>query len=231
MKRQLVTLYITRHGKTMLNTAERVQGWADSPLTKAGVEVAEALGVGLGKDQVIFDAAYSSDSGRAIETAEIVINKSGQRGLEFIKNKQLREVNFGKYEGDLNENMWGDILRALNVDSMVEVVKLGLPKIVDTIAALDETKQAETWEQVSLRVKESFEQIAEKQAEIGGGNVLIVTHGMTISVLLSQLDSTYQVSELDNASVTQVEYEAGKYTVKTVGDMSFVEKGSAKLHL
>ncbi|HAH13997.1 MAG TPA: histidine phosphatase family protein, partial [Pantoea agglomerans] len=26
-----VTLYVTRHGKTMFNTVHRAQGWADTP--------------------------------------------------------------------------------------------------------------------------------------------------------------------------------------------------------
>ena len=39
-----VTIYLTRHGKTWLNTVDRVQGWSDSPLTDAGAEVATKLG-------------------------------------------------------------------------------------------------------------------------------------------------------------------------------------------
>ena len=38
-----VEFYLVRHGKTMLNTTDRVQGWADAPLTKDGVVVAENL--------------------------------------------------------------------------------------------------------------------------------------------------------------------------------------------
>ena len=30
----VVTLYVTRHGKTILNTNHRAQGWADSPLVE-----------------------------------------------------------------------------------------------------------------------------------------------------------------------------------------------------
>ena len=30
-----INIYFARHGKTLLNTFDRVQGWADSPLTKA----------------------------------------------------------------------------------------------------------------------------------------------------------------------------------------------------
>ena len=31
-----VTLYLTRHGNTMLNNTGRMQGWCDSPLTQDG---------------------------------------------------------------------------------------------------------------------------------------------------------------------------------------------------
>ena len=54
-----VTLYVTRHGKTMFNTVHRAQGWADTPLTPAGVEVAQKLGRGLQTTPFI---AWDSDS-------------------------------------------------------------------------------------------------------------------------------------------------------------------------
>lgn len=34
-KPEELTLYIVRHGKTMLNTTDRVQGWSDAVLTKS----------------------------------------------------------------------------------------------------------------------------------------------------------------------------------------------------
>lgn len=42
-----VNIYFARHGKTLLNTFDRVQGWADSPLTEDGRRVARYLGAGL----------------------------------------------------------------------------------------------------------------------------------------------------------------------------------------
>ena len=33
-KNNTVTIYFARHGKTLFNTFDRVQGWADSPLTE-----------------------------------------------------------------------------------------------------------------------------------------------------------------------------------------------------
>ena len=40
-------IYLVRHGKTMFNTMQRVQGWCDTPLTTVGVDRIEALGRGL----------------------------------------------------------------------------------------------------------------------------------------------------------------------------------------
>ncbi|MCJ7842321.1 histidine phosphatase family protein [Lederbergia sp. NSJ-179] len=67
--------------------------------------------------------------------------------------------------------------------------------------------------------------MAKKQEENSGGNVLIITNGMTIGAFLSMVDSSNRARELDNASETKIEYAAGQYTVKSVGDMSYVEKG------
>lgn len=72
-----VTLYVTRHGKTMFNTVHRAQGWADTPLTPAGVEVAQKLGRGL--QTTPFIAVWSSDAGRARETAHIVMQDGKRR--------------------------------------------------------------------------------------------------------------------------------------------------------
>ena len=56
-------LYIVRHGKTMFNTLQRVQGWCDTPLTAVGVHGIEGTGIGI--QDIDFVEAVSSDSGRA----------------------------------------------------------------------------------------------------------------------------------------------------------------------
>ncbi|MDU7866730.1 MAG: histidine phosphatase family protein, partial [Pantoea sp.] len=103
-----VTIFVTRHGKTMFNTVQRVQGWADTPLTPAGVEVAEKLGRGL--QTVPFIAVWSSDAGRARQTAQLVMH-GWKAPLPLNELKGLREVGFGLYEGDLDKNMWDAVAR------------------------------------------------------------------------------------------------------------------------
>ncbi|HDR7784806.1 MULTISPECIES: histidine phosphatase family protein [Bacillus] len=225
----VVTLYVTRHGKTILNTNHRAQGWADSPLVEKGVEVASNLGTGL-KD-VHFTNAYSSDSGRAIETANLVLKYSEQSKLKLEKRKKLRELNFGIFEGEKLENMWDVVGKAAGVASPEELMKFSIQEVINLIRAADPTKQAEDWELFSTRIKEEIDKISEEAAANGGGNVLVVVHGLLITTLIEMLDSSKTKLGVENASVTQVVYKDGTYTVESVGDMSYVAKGKESVEI
>lgn len=231
-KDNTVVLYIARHGKTILNTMDRVQGWADAPLTPPGVEVAEFLGVGL-KD-VPFKAAYSSDLGRARQTARIVLNAKGQNDMKITEVPQIRETNFGSYEGDLNITMWTDAAHYLHFRSrqdMMDAMKNDptlLSKAVDTFKELETLGIGESYNEVKTRGQKAIREIAEKEAANGGGNILIVGHGMSIGVFLSDLDSYGKkpsAGHMGNAAVCKVIYKDGKFTLESFGDMSYVEKG------
>lgn len=239
---QAVTLYITRHGKTMLNTSDRSQGWIDAPLTPAGIEVASALGRGLKSEGVEFDAVYTSDSGRAIETAEIVLNENGQN-LEIHKDKRLREFNFGTYEGMPNDEMWGAIAAAqgMTLEDMMASMQTGsfldtVASFADTLAQLDKEKAAEEEEgnwpaediaAIQTRLQEAFGDIVKESMDKGHADVLVVSHGLSIGTYLSTIDANAKVpaAGLKNASASKVVFKDGIYTVETVNDMSYAEKG------
>lgn len=223
-----VVMYLTRHGKTMLNTSDRVQGWADSPLTEPGVEVAEQLGRGLNLEGIKFDGAYSSDSGRAIETAKIVLEQCGQLDtLPLVQMKDLREWNFGIFEGDYNDNMLEAVAKTINYEGEEDVrVMLGLDELADAIAQSDETNEAENWETASGRIMSAFDKIGAESEENGGGNILVVAHGMTINTLLKVLDPEYATKPVPNAAVAKIIYVDGQFTVETVNDESYIEKGA-----
>ena len=92
----MVTLYITRHGQTEWNVQERIQGWFDSPLTNYGKDQANALCKRLSSTPFI--AAYSSPSGRALETAKLILQ--GHQTPLFIKH-ELKEINVAEWQGML----------------------------------------------------------------------------------------------------------------------------------
>lgn len=235
-KDNTVVLYITRHGKTILNTMDRVQGWADTPLTPAGVEVAEYLGAGLKAEGITFKAAYSSDLGRARQTARIVLDAKGQNDLKLTEVPQIRETNFGSYEGEFNPRMWNDAALYLHYKSYKEMMvalekdPTKLKDMVDAFAALETLGIGEDYNTVKARGQKAIREIAEKEAANGGGNILMVGHGMSIGIFLSDLDSSGKkpdAGHMGNAAVCKVIYKDGKFTLESFGDLSFVEKGKA----
>lgn len=231
-KDNTVVLYIARHGKTILNTMDRVQGWSDAPLTPPGVEVAEFLGVGL--KGVLFKAAYSSDLGRARQTARIVLDAKGQSDMTITEVPQIRETNFGSYEGEFNVRMWKDAALYMHYKSEKEMLA-DLAKnpdliknMINSFQALETLGIGESYDDVKNRGQKALREIAEKEAASGGGNILVVGHGMSIGVFLSDLDSYGKkpsAGHMGNAAVCKVIYKDGKFTLESFGDMSYVEAG------
>lgn len=231
-----VVLYITRHGKTMLNTLDRVQGWADTPLTPEGIQVAEYLGKGLASEGIVFSAAYSSDLGRARQTARIVLDSKGQKEMLVTEVPDMRETNFGSYEGEYNTKMWNDAALYLHYKSYKEMMNdINNPdimkKMVDAFSQLETLGMGESYDTVKARGQKAIRMVAEKEAANGGGNVLLVGHGMSIGIFLSDLDSygkTPTAGHMGNAAVCKVIYKDGKFTLESFGDMSYVNKGKDK---
>lgn len=221
-----VILYLMRHGQTILNKAGRTQGWCDGVLTKEGIEV--ALNAGLGLSDVKFKAAYSSDLGRAAKTAKIVIKENNaSTNLRLEELEGLREVYFGKYEGGLESVRFNDMLTYLNVGSFEEAEeKYDFQKeYCNTCAILDETKEAECYDKAIKRVMKSLEDICIENSCNNGGNVLVVSHGRIIKLVIDYLDKSFNVRNMDNSSISKIIYENGKFKVESVNDNSYSEKG------
>jgi len=89
-----VKLFLIRHGQTDSNVEGRYQGSLETNLTEKGMEQAAAAKKYLSK--VKFSGIYSSPLKRAMQSAAIIAKDSG---LEIKVRKDLREINFGKWEG------------------------------------------------------------------------------------------------------------------------------------
>ena len=221
-----VILHLMRHGQTILNKAKRTQGWCDGVLTKEGIEVAVNVGVGI--SNVKFKSAYSSDLGRAVKTARIVIKENkASTNLQLKELEGLREVYFGKYEGEHESILFKDIFEFLNVSSIKEAEeKYDFQKeYCNSCAILDETKEAEDYNTAIKRVMKSIEDICIKNAQDNGGNVLIVVHGGIIRLIIDYLDKSFNVRNMDNSSISKIIYENGSFKVESVNDNSYSEKG------
>ncbi|NIY48819.1 histidine phosphatase family protein [Cedecea colo] len=228
-----VTIYLTRHGKTMFNTVHRAQGWADTPLTAPGIEVARHLGKGL-KD-VKFYSVYSSDAGRARETARLIMDA---KATPFTLNErpELREVCFGIFEGDLDPNMWGAAAKQAGFKSEAAMMKsfaarkISIADMIDAIAGADSSGGAEKYSTVAERMEQGILNIARHAHGNEARNVLVVSHGTAIMALLNKLGYQELTGPLENASVTKIRFtDEGKLVIDSVGDMSYVAQGKAWL--
>ena len=228
--KEKITIYVVRHGKTVMNSLDRVQGWCDSPLTREGIDAARFLGYGFGDIQ--FRTAYCSDLRRTRQTTQIILGAKGQDDIPVIELAGLREACFGSFEADFNHKMWRDAalyLHYASVDDMVEAIlvkKLGYRDVLDAIQCLDTMGMAENFSQVEARTQESLREIAENEIQYGEGNILVISHGMSILAMLLGLggDKVFK-KPLDNAAVCKVIYQDGQFVVESMGDMSFVKKG------
>lgn len=222
-------LYIARHGKTMFNTLGRAQGWSDTPLTQEGERGVQELGIGLKKAGIDFDQAVSSDSGRAIQSMGIILEEMGLTGkIPYRYDKRIREWCFGSFDGAYDGDLFFGVLpRVFQID---DFRKLSLMEMAEGIVEVDTTGWAESWEKLSKRIKEGFEAIAKDLEAAGGGNAIVVSHGMTITTLIYLIDpKAVEELVLDNGSVTVVEYEEGTFTIKKVGDLSYRQVGAQVL--
>lgn len=172
-------IYLTRHGETKWNVEKRLQGWGDSPLTKNGIEKAH-LFKDLVKD-VDFDAIYTSDQKRAIETAKIIRDR---KAILIIQDKRLRELGFGGWEG-------------LTLDEIKENDK-DLFETYLNDPLLYKPKSGETISDLFKRLHLILDEIEKNQGE----NILIVSHGVTIRAIIAILKD-YEIEEYKKTPVYQ----------------------------
>lgn len=87
-------LVAIRHGETEWNIEGREMGQLDSSLTQRGIEQAKALAKRLRRERI--SAMYTSDLGRAMQTAEII---SSATGVAVSVDIGLRERHMGVFQG------------------------------------------------------------------------------------------------------------------------------------
>jgi len=106
------TLYLTRHGETVDNARQLMQGQTQGQLNDVGVEQAEQLRERLAGTH--FDAYVASDLKRAIDTARILAGP--QQPIDTTP--LLRERDWGSFTGryipDLKGEVWPDDIETLD---------------------------------------------------------------------------------------------------------------------
>lgn len=233
VKSKPVEIYLVRHGKTMFNTTGQVQGWADSPLTDVGIK--QAIEAGKGLKEIPFVSAYSSDMGRARHTAKYILNENEDahvKKTEITELVGLREWGYGGYEGRDDADLWTPLFNEKNIPfkkdwSTWEELTNAMTdeEMANAIAKNDPTKTAENYAAIVKRTEEAIQQIIKEAEKKGGGKVLAVSHGSEIPTILSiYTPKEYNGESIGNCSLTILNYENGKYSLKAIGDTSYLEQ-------
>lgn len=156
-----VTFYLVRHGETLFNTQNKMQGWCDSPLTEKGIRDAYTA-----KDilkEVPLNRAFTSTSERCRDTADIILEG---RNIPRSEMKGLKEINFGIYEGADNEAHKEEFDHRRKTFNWKDVGG-------DDYASFEK------------RIKETYAKIFDECRD--GDTVLIVSHGGAFIWMLSML--------------------------------------------
>jgi len=215
-------LYVVRHGETYLNRYHKLQGWADSPLTEEGKEVAIQTGERL--SDIAFDRVYTSDLGRTIETAELILkqNKHAQ-SIELRRLKEFREVFFGSYEGERIDRVVLQIAaeQGFHYETGQEVfANHSMSEILSFIKQADPLSDAEDADELQARIELGMKQMMSDLID-QDAVVLLVTHGIVIRHIIDTYsDHPDHQGEVKNASVSVLEFKDGEASVVMFNSLS-----------
>ena len=219
----MLKLYFIRHGKTIFNTLECVQGWNDSPLTELGINQAKCTGYGL--RNTIFEKAYTGDCLRQINTVK-QISEQNNTPFPIIEDMHFREMCYGKHQGKSYFEMLNPLYERYHAPYEGY---FGLYKFMDDyeiaqgVCELDETGETEGPERLWIRFKEGLDMIIASNYE---GNILISTSSCAISVMIKKLFPDFKQDGLvDNASITILSYDGHKYKMSDYNDIFFRKQG------
>lgn len=95
-------LYILRHGETVWNAENRMQGELNSPLTEKGLRDAARQHAILSQCDLDGFAFYSSPQGRAFQTAGIALAGIADH---IRTDDRLREIGVGDWSGRLRDEL------------------------------------------------------------------------------------------------------------------------------
>lgn len=199
---ETLKLYIVRHGETEWNVIKRFQGQLNTPLTEKGMEKLRKTGKKL--ENVLFDEVYTSELGRTVASAEIILNENNgykNNKLELQKLAELNEVYFGVWQGLTYEEVF-----------------LKYPEEANNYFYNVKNYNAENVEAENL--KDALERFLKGINKIlnrhKSGNILVVTHGTVFEMFINYVEnkSIFDIDErtlMGNGDYKVFSYKDGKF--------------------
>lgn len=196
------SIILVRHGVTNWNERGRYQGWSDTELNDEGLKQAHRIADHLDENKV--EKIFCSDLKRAKQTAFTI---SSRMGIEISPRKELRELSFGRWEGQTygqiqanNPRQWKDFHK--------NPVQFRPPG-------------GETIEELDSRVETFWVEILTTETDS-----IIVTHAGPLKVLLLRALGT------DLKNFWRLEVDLGSLSeIKSLNETQIVTKVNHTSHL
>ena len=200
--KEILKLYIVRHGETEWNVIKRFQGQLNTPLTEKGMEKLGKTGKKL--KNILFDQVYTSELERTVNSAEIILNENNgykNNKLELQKLAELNEVYFGVWQGLTYEEVF-----------------LKYPEEANNYFYNVKNYNAENVEAENL--KDALERFLKGINKIlnrhKSGNILVVTHGTVFEMFINYVEnkSIFDIDErtlMGNGDYKVFSYKDGKF--------------------
>jgi probable phosphoglycerate mutase len=200
---------IVRHGQTEWNIAGIRQGHLDSRLTDKGIAQAKALAQRLARER--FTALYSSDLGRAVQTAMAIADLTGH---EIVTDGRLRERHLGIFQG-----MTADEIMSRYPEERRQFRTMGADFVIPG------------GESMRQQIERNVAYLNELAAKHRGEQIVVVTHGGVVSgffryTLAIPLDAPRRF-EFVNAGLNVFARDEANWMLLTWGDVSHLAPGVA----
>lgn len=209
------TLYMVRHGQTYFNIYNKLQGWSNSPLTDKGIQNAVDTGEKLKNTK--FAAAYCSDTTRAEQTAQTILDKNDASDIDApITSMFFREEFYGYFEGNDMDQAWYLAGAPHGLPTFRDIVdKYSIGKAKDYLKDADPFHQAENNDEYWKRLDQGFDLIKSNKDIKDGDNVLLISHGNTLLSIVERYgNGKYDVTERPaNGSLTKLEVDGDNIKV------------------
>ena len=197
----MTRILLIRHGQSIANVEKIFAGNFNSPLSELGMLQAEQTAEYIAENYNV-DKVYSSDLKRALSVGKAIADKLR---MDVTAQKNLREISAGLWEGCSFEELY---------ERFPSYRDVWLNDIGN--ATCD---GGESVAQLQRRFVSAVTDIAE---ENHGKTVVITTHATPIRSMQcfcekKTLDEMKNIPWVSNASVTELEYTGGEFSIVRVG--------------
>jgi len=196
-----VNILLVRHGESVWNKEQRIQGRKDPGLSEKGERQARALARRLKKEDI--EMIYTSGLKRCVQTARMIAKETGADVKIF---SGLEEIILGDWQG-----------------RTVEEIKKIYAKVYEVWLKAPSRAKIPGWEGIirfTKRVDNTFKSILNSNP---ASCVCIVTHLGVITAYLSRtldtdFDMLFKTIRVDNCGISKISHKNGRSIIQFVND-------------